>query len=86
MGKMIRLIVVVVALVAFGMAGMAAAADFYVAKDKTGKMAVVDKKPDDAASIVKGPFKTKDEAEKALKDAGKATGSAPKPGPPAVGC
>ena len=86
MGRIIRLIVVVVALVAFGMAGLAVAADFYVVKDTAGKMSVVDKKPDDAKAIVKGPFKTKADAEKALKDLQKASGSAPKPTPPAVGC
>ncbi len=86
MRKILRLIVVVVALVAFGMVGMASAADFFVVKDKAGKVAVVDKKPDDAKAILKGPFKTKEEAEKAVKDLEKATGSAPKPAPPAVGC
>jgi hypothetical protein len=45
MSKMVRLIVVLVALVAFGMVTLAVAADFYVVKDAAGKISVVDKKP-----------------------------------------
>lgn len=83
MGKMVRLIVVLVALVAFGMVTLAVAADFYVVKDAAGKISVADKKPADEKSIVKGPFKTKEDAEKSMK----AAGSASKPvKPPAEGC
>ena len=80
MTKLLRISVMVV-VVAFALATVAVAQEFYVVKDKDGKTAVVDKKPADAASIVKGPFKTKDEAEKALKEAAppKAEGTAPKP-------
>ena len=67
MGKLIRFVVVVVALTCFGIASFAVAADFYVVKDASGKMAVVDKKPDDAKSVVKGPFTNKEAAEKAMK-------------------
>ena len=66
--KSLRLAVVVVALVAFGLTGVALAADYYVVK-KGDAMSVVDQKPADEKSIVKGPFKTKDEAEKAMKAA-----------------
>ena len=69
MTKALRIGIIVVALVAFALATVAVAQEFYVVKDKAGKTSVVDKKPADAASIVKGPFKTKDEAEKALKAA-----------------
>jgi len=83
MGKMVRLTVVLVALVAFSMATLAVADDFYVVKDAAGKASVVDKKPTDAKAIVKGPFKTKADAEKSMK----AAGSASKPvKPPAEGC
>lgn len=83
MSKMVKLIVVMVALVAFGAATMALAADFYVVKDATGKFAVVDKKPADEKSVVKGPFKTKGDAENSMK----AAGAAKKPArPPAEGC
>ncbi|MGB6063387.1 MAG: hypothetical protein WBG50_01175 [Desulfomonilaceae bacterium] len=82
MSKIVRLIVVLFALVAFGMATVAVAADFYVVKGAAGKVAVTDKKPADVKSIVKGPFKTKAEAENAMKAA-----SAKKPAmPPAEGC
>ena len=83
MKKMLRCCIIVVALIAFGMATVAVAADFYVVKDAAGKMMVVDKKPADAKSIVKGPFKTKAEADKAMK----AGGTAAKPiKPPTEGC
>jgi hypothetical protein len=83
MSKTLRRIVVVCALLAFGVATVAVAADFYVVKDAAGKVSVVDKKPADEKSVVKGPFKTKDDAEKALK----AAGAKKKPAvPPAEGC
>lgn len=69
MGKLIRFVVVVVALTCFAIATLAVAADFYVVTDASGKMAVVDKKPDDAKSVVKGPFTNKEAAEKAMKAA-----------------
>jgi hypothetical protein len=83
MSKTLRRIVVVCALLAFGVATVAVAADFYVVKDAAGKVSVVDKKPADEKSVVKGPFKSKDDAEKALK----AADAKKKPAvPPAEGC
>jgi hypothetical protein len=83
MKKMLRCCIVLTALIAFGMATVAIAADFYVVRDTAGKMMVVDKKPADAKSIVKGPFKTKAEAKKAMK----AGGATKKPiEPPTEGC
>lgn len=80
MKKLFRVLVVMVSLVAFAMATTAFAADeFYVVKEAAGKLAVVDKKPADEKSVVKGPFKTKAEAEAAMK-------AAAKPKPPTVGC
>jgi hypothetical protein len=70
--KAFRLIIAIVALTAFAFAGVAiAAGTYYVAKDASGKMMVVDKAPADAKMIVKGPFKTMDEAKKALEGAKK---------------
>ncbi len=66
MGKLIRTIVVAVALISFGFATLSIAAEFYVVKDATGKMSVVDKKPEDMKSVVKGPFPNKADAEKAV--------------------
>jgi hypothetical protein len=69
MKKAVRFIVVMVALMAFASATVAmAATEFYVAKDAQGKVSILDTKPADAKSIVKGPFATKAEAEKAMKD------------------
>jgi hypothetical protein len=69
MVRVLRLSVAIIALIAFGLATVAVAAEFYVVKDVAGKLAVSDKKPADAKSVVKGPFKTKEQAEKALKEA-----------------
>ncbi|MBI5251504.1 MAG: hypothetical protein HY912_18600 [Desulfomonile tiedjei] len=69
MGKLFRSVVVVVALICFGAATLAIAAEFYVVKDASGKMSVADKKPADAKSVVKGPLPTKEDAEKAMKAA-----------------
>ena len=83
MNKMLKRTVVILALLAFSVASVAIAAEFYVVKDAAGKMSVVDKKPADAKSIVKGPFRTKDEAAKAAK----APSAQKKPiAPPAEGC
>lgn len=81
MKKAVRLIVVMVALMAFASATVAmAATEFYVAKDAQGKVSIVDKKPAQATSIVKGPFATKAEADKAMKDAETAKPAAPPSG------
>ena len=77
MNKTLKLLVVLVALIAFGVASVAVAAEFYVVKGAGGALSVVDKKPADAKSIVKGPFKTMKEAQAAA--APKAAGSAKKP-------
>jgi hypothetical protein len=65
--KTLHLIVAIVALTAFAFAGVAiATGTFYVTKDTAGNMVVVDKAPADAGAIVKGPFKSLEEAKKAL--------------------
>jgi hypothetical protein len=80
MGKLIRIAVVMMALV-FGISTMALAADFYIVKDASGKMSITETKPADDKSIVKGPFKTKEEADKAMKAV-----SSQKPKLPDSGC
>lgn len=71
--KAFRLIIAIVALTTFAISGVALAADtFYVAKDVSGKMVVVDKAPADAKMIVEGPFKSMEEAKAALAAAQKA--------------
>jgi len=82
MGRRVFVAAIFVALLAFGTVTMAVAADFYIVKDAAGKMVVSDKKPEDAKSVVKGPFKTKDEAEKAMKS----EPTTKKPTPPDQGC
>ncbi len=83
MRKMIRTVLLCVALVAFVFSSFALAAEYYVVKDASGKVSVVDQKPADAKSIVKGPFSTKEDAEKEMK----AQGAAKKPVKlPSQGC
>lgn len=96
MGKIVRVMVAVIALVAFGLATLAVAAEYYVVKDAAGKASVTDKKPADPSAVVKGPFKTKKDADDALKSiaaggaakpAGKAESPKKKPvKPPEEGC
>lgn len=72
--KAVRLLVVLVALMAFTVTGAALAAGgdmYYVVKDKQGNMKVVDKKPADPGEMMKGPFKSKEAAKKAMDDAKK---------------
>jgi hypothetical protein len=65
--KVFRFVVVLVALAAFALTGVAVAGGmYYVVKDKMGTVKVVDQKPQDPGMVVKGPFKSKDEAKKAL--------------------
>jgi len=78
MKKAFRLMLVVLSLTAFAFATSALAEEFFVVKE-AGKVAVTDKKPADVKNVVKGPFKTKAEAEAALK-------AAAKPKPPTTGC
>ncbi len=81
MKKVVRFLVVSMALLAFASATVAmAATEFYVTKDAQGKVSIVDKKPADAKSIVKGPFANKAEAEKAVKEADTAKPSIPPAG------
>jgi len=80
--RILRLLAVVIALIALGLATVAIAAEFYVVKDVAGKLAVADKKPADVKSVVKGPFKTKEEAEKALKGAQAGAAATPAKKPP----
>ena len=43
-----------------------AAADYYVIKSRSGMVRIVDHKPQGRAAILEGPFKTREEAEKAV--------------------
>ena len=45
------------------------AAEYFVIKSRSGILQVVDHQPKGGATIVKGPFKTREEAEKAIKSA-----------------
>ncbi|MCX5874437.1 MAG: hypothetical protein NTY51_14565 [Deltaproteobacteria bacterium] len=81
MKKAFRVVLIVLSLTAFAFATSALAEEFFVVKE-AGKMVVTDKKPADVKDVVKGPFKTKAEADAALKAA---AGTA-KPKPPTTGC
>jgi hypothetical protein len=45
------------------------AAEYFVIKSQSGILKVVDHKPQGGATIVSGPMKTKEEADKAMKSA-----------------
>ena len=50
-------------------AGPALAAEYFVVKSRSGILRVVNHQPQGGATIVKGPFKTREEAEKAIRSA-----------------
>ncbi len=50
-------------------ASPALAAEYFVVKSRSGILRVVDHQPKGGATIVKGPFKTREEAEKAVSSA-----------------
>jgi hypothetical protein len=58
------LIMAIVLLAAFGTVSPASAEEYYVVKSRSGVVRIVDHKPKGGATIVKGPFKSKEEAEK----------------------
>ncbi len=82
MGRKMCFTALFVAIAVFGVMTFAVAEEFYITKDAAGKTTVVTAKPADAKAVVKGPFKTKEEAEKAMK----AAATAPKIVPPDQGC
>jgi hypothetical protein len=87
MKKAMQLMVVIVALAAFASASVVmAATEFYIVKDAQNHVSIVDKKPADAKSIVKGPFATKEEATKAQQGSGveKSSGTEKPAVPPAA--
>jgi len=75
MRRLLKSLVLIAALLAFAFSTVAVAAEFYVVKDAAGKVSVTDQKPADAKAIVKGPFPSKEDAEKEAK----AQGAAKKP-------
>ncbi len=60
-------IAVAVMVLTLAWAGSAVASDYYVVKSRSGVVRIVDHQPKGAASIVQGPFKTRQEAEDAMK-------------------
>lgn len=63
----INSIIVLIALCVFTFAvAPSVAAEFYVVKSRSGILMIRDHKPQGRATIVKGPFKTMQEAENAL--------------------
>jgi hypothetical protein len=45
------------------------AAEYFVVKSRSGILRVVDHQPKGGATVVKGPFKTREEADKAIRSA-----------------
>jgi len=66
--RILRLIALTVTLVAFGMTTLSMGAEFYVIKSRSGLLRVVDHKPRGGATVIKGPFSSREEADKAIKE------------------
>jgi hypothetical protein len=73
MKSLLSCIAVTVMLLALGCAGSAIASEYYVVKSRSGVVRIVDHQPKGRASIVKGPFVSKAEAETAMKSLSDAT-------------
>ena len=67
--KALLLALCLVVTAAFLAASPTLAAEYFVIKSRSGLLRVVDHQPKGGATIEKGPFATKAEAEKAMKDA-----------------
>ena len=67
--KALLLALFLVVTTAFLAASSTLAAEYFVVKSRSGILRVVDHQPMGGATIVKGPFKTADEAEKAIRSA-----------------
>jgi len=65
--KKLKLMVLAVAFVVFGMTGFSMGAEYYVVKSQSGLLNVVDHQPKGGATVVKGPFSSREEADKAIK-------------------
>ncbi len=66
-----KAIIVSLVLCAVGfVTGQCQAAEYYVVKSRSGILRIRDHKPQGFATIVKGPFKTRQEADNALRKAG----------------
>ena len=61
------------------------AAEYWVVKDKSGKLVIVEAKPSDESVVVKGPFKVRDEAEAIVTQSGPAGVTVTPANPPAGG-
>jgi glyoxylate utilization-related uncharacterized protein len=60
--KTLRVLLVSVAIVAFGLATSSFGEEFYVVKSRSGLLRIVDHSPKGNATVVKGPFSGREEA------------------------
>ncbi len=67
MKKVLSCIVLAAMLIAMAWEGLVLASEYYIVKSRSGAVRIVDHQPQGGASIVKGPFSTKEEAEDAMK-------------------
>jgi hypothetical protein len=65
--KQLVAIAIIMWMAALGAGSQAFAEEYYVIKSRSGIVRIVDHKPQGRATIVKGPFKTREEAETAWK-------------------
>jgi hypothetical protein len=66
--KTLRLILVVFVVTAFSFTNAAFAEEYFLVKSRSGILRIVDHNPKGGATVVKGPFKSKEEAQQALSE------------------
>lgn len=67
--KTLFITIIFVVMATFLSASVILAAEYYVVMSRSGLLRIVDHKPQGGGTIVKGPFKSAEEAEKAMKSA-----------------
>ncbi|MFA4987462.1 MAG: hypothetical protein WC712_12835 [Candidatus Brocadiia bacterium] len=66
--KTLRLILLVFVVTAFFFTNAAFAEEYFLVKSKSGILRIVDHNPRGGATVVKGPFKSKQDAQQALSE------------------
>jgi hypothetical protein len=77
--KTLRFLLVSLLIVSIGLVTSSFGGEFYVVKSRSGLLRIVDHLPKGGATVVNGPFSSKEEASKAMKAPTQGTGDTVKP-------
>lgn len=77
--KTLRFLLVSLLIVSIGLVTSSFGGEFYVVKSRSGLLRIVDHLPKGGATVVNGPFSSKEEASKAMKTPTQGTGDTVEP-------